>query len=283
MVKYEREKTLAAEKGGRKDYEMIPGLTIAFSIITLILALIFPIILAVWFCRRYQVKALAVVLGGLTFIVFQMIIRMPLLQAINNAFPSLVPTTNALGPLLLYSAYMAITAALFEEGGRFIFFKLFMKDRGDWQNAAAFGIGHGCAEAVLLVGVTYVFNIALMFMINSGRLNALPQQLQQPIDAVRMQFVQLPSYMFLITGIERLMTIPIHIALSILVVLGIVRKRQRYIWLAILIHFLLNFPLGYFSTLKYGLLVTYVFIGVFTAVSLVWIIKSRGLFNKKIF
>jgi uncharacterized membrane protein YhfC len=92
-----------------------------------------------------------------------------------------------------------------------------------------------------------------------------------------------PSYMFLMAGIERVLTLPIHIAFSILVVLGIVKKRPGYIILAILAHFLLNFPLGYFGTLKYGILVTYIFIGIFTAASMVWIIKSRRLFNKNPF
>ncbi len=261
---------------------MVPGLTITFSIITIILALVFPIVLAVWFCRRYRVKASTVVFGALTFIVFQIVIRIPLLQMINNAFPSLVPTTGAVGPLLLYSAYLAITAALFEEGGRFIFFKLFMKDRGDWENAAAFGIGHGGVEALLLVGLTYVSNLVLMLMINAGQLNSLPLGLQQSIDTVKTQFIQVPSYMFLMAGIERVMTIPIHIAFSILVVLGVAKKRPGYIILAILAHFLLNLPLGYFGTLKYGILVTYIFIGVFTAASMVWIIKSRRLFNKNL-
>ena len=65
---------------------MVSGLTVVFSVVTLLLSLVFPVLLAIWFCRKYKTPARMVLLGALTFLVSQLILRIPLLQILESHF-----------------------------------------------------------------------------------------------------------------------------------------------------------------------------------------------------
>ena len=52
----------------------------------------------------------------------------------------------------LYYVYAALAAAVFEETGRLIAMKFWMKKWLDFPNALMYGIGHGGVEAILLGG-----------------------------------------------------------------------------------------------------------------------------------
>jgi uncharacterized membrane protein YhfC len=259
---------------------MVSNLSIAFSIITLLLSLILPVVLAVWFCRKYHASAAAVLLGALTFLAFQLVLRIPLMQLLSPIYPGDIVKIPLTGwRLVNYSLYLSVTAALFEEGGRVIIYKLFLKKKRDWSNAAAFGIGHGGFEAISLVGLTYVNNLILMMMINLGVINTAGGT-----DAALAQAVQIltdtKSSLFLMAGIERLFAMTLHIGFSLLVVYGLVSKKYIFLLYAFLAHFILNFPLAFVQNLAGGSYIALVYIGAMAACSLYWITRiSPDLFQ----
>ena len=136
---------------------MVSTWSIAFSVITLLLSLVLPVVLAVWFCRKHQVPASAVLLGAITFLIFQRILRMPLMQALHPIYPGKEPVIGG-WRLFWYGMYLSVSAALFEEGGRVVIGRLFLKKKVDWKNAIAFGI-----EKIIFVFYAFFAHFLLNF------------------------------------------------------------------------------------------------------------------------
>lgn len=211
---------------------MVSWSSVVFSGISALLALGVPVIAAIWFWRRTRVPFSTILIGALTFFVMQILLRVPLLQVANFFLSFDTDTTSG---LLIYSGFLAVTAALFEELGRLIFFKLFRR-QGDWKNAVALGIGHGGIESVILTGITVAANTIVLAILAMDIPLDLPAQTLNELTSIA------PST-FLLGGIERILVLPVHVAFSILVVVGATRKQWRFIGLAIIGHTLLNFPL----------------------------------------
>lgn len=247
---------------------MVLWTSVIFSLISAVLSIIVPVVAAIWFCRRQQAPFSTVLVGALTFFVMQVLLRIPLLLVVNHFFSIELETTKG---LLLYSAFLAITAALFEEFGRLGAFKIF-RLKGDWKNAVAMGIGHGGIESILLVGINVAANTILLALLAMDLPIGLPPEVVQPL-------LDTAPYMFLLAGIERILTLPIHIALSILVVAGVARKNYGYVALAIAAHFLLNFPLGWMGQ-NWGVLSTELYILLCSVVAWLFIFRSRALFKE---
>jgi uncharacterized membrane protein YhfC len=259
-----------------ESLNMVSLQTIYFSILTLIVSLFFPIILSIWFCRKYKVQATTVLLGALTFLVFQLVLRIPLLQVLKPYYPGEEPSLTGWN-LILYSFYLSATAALFEEGGRIIILKLFMKKKKDWKNSVALGIGHGGFEAISLTGLTYVSNLILMVMINSGLLKGYDDPIMS--QAIQ-QLTETSSWLFLMAGVERVLAIILHIGFSTFVVYGLTSKKYRYVLYAFLGHFILNFPIAFVQNITGGIYIAIAYIAVMALLSLYWVAKvSPDLFR----
>ncbi|NLB42650.1 MAG: YhfC family intramembrane metalloprotease [Clostridiales bacterium] len=256
---------------------MVPNQTIFFSVISLILSIVFPILLAIWFCRKYKAPATTVLMGALTFLVFQLVLRIPLLQILQPYYPGTEPDLTGWN-LALYSFYLSATAAIFEEGGRILIFTLFMKKRKNWRNAVALGIGHGGFEAISLTGLTYVSNLILMGMINSG----LMQTSEDPlINQAIQQLTETSSWLFLMAGVERMLAIILHIGFSVLVVYGLTSKEYRYVLYSFIGHFILNFPIAFIQGMTGGIYIAIAYIAVLALFLLYWVVKfSPDLFSR---
>ncbi|WP_051569247.1 YhfC family intramembrane metalloprotease [Alkaliphilus transvaalensis] len=260
---------------------MISLWSIIFSIITVLLALVLPVVLAIGFCRRYNVSAKPVLIGALTFFVTQIIIRIPLLQLLEAYYPWGTKALSGGIYLFTYALFLSITAALFEEGGRFIFYRGFLRKYLDWKNAVAFGIGHGGIEAILLVGINYVVNTLLMIFIYTENLQFIPTDINLQLGSALILLIDTPPVLFLVAGIERLLTLIVHIGFSVLVVYGIKMKDFRYVFYAFLGHFLLNLPAAYMGILPGGIWLIEGYVAVFAILSYIWIKKSKLLFEEE--
>lgn len=257
----------------------VSNLSIGFMVVSLFLAVFFPVILGIYFYRKEKISGRAVLVGVLVFFVFQVITRIPLLGFLPRFawYRAMASNPVALG------LFLGLTAGLFEEVGRFIGFKYFLASRLEWKNGVAYGIGHGGIEAILLVGLGYINNIIMSIMINAGAFGALvgaklpPETAQQILNSL----VDMPSYVFLIGGIERVFAILVQIALSLVVLYGVMEKRKIYLLYAILFHTLLNAPVVVMSMSKVHMLGIEAYVLICAVISLVFIVKSRRLFEKK--
>jgi len=216
---------------------MVSSLSMAFMAITFAVVFLFPVILAVVFYRRHKFNWLAVLVGALVFLVFQVLTRIPLLSVLGQ-----MPWYQQMAQnIFLVGLFLSFTAGLFEEVGRWLAFRFALKGRWQTPNGVAYGIGHGGFEAIILTGLAYVNNLVISAMINSGMFEtAIAPQMGAMAETVRSALVETPSYMFLVGGLERVLAITLHIALS-LVVLNAVRLRKPvYLLYAILAHTVAN-------------------------------------------
>jgi uncharacterized membrane protein YhfC len=96
---------------------------------------------------------------------------------------------------------------------------------------------------------------------------------------IRSSLVDTPSYMFMLGGLERLFTMVIHVALSLLVLLGLMNKKYVYLFYSILVHALLNIIAVLLG--QVNIWVSELSILAFAIAALVFIIKSYSFDSLK--
>jgi uncharacterized membrane protein YhfC len=218
---------------------LVSTLSLAFMLVSILLSFGLPIGLVIYFYIKKRISLLAVLVGVLGFLVTQVLIRIPALGWLSQSeFYRIMAATPAV--LVLF---LSLTAGLFEETGRWLAFRFLLRKKLEHKNAVAYGIGHGGFEAIILVGFTFINNLVYSLMINNGTFDSIlaPQLGPDMANYVRSQLVDLPATMFLAGGIERVFTIVIQIALSVMVYLGVRQRRVGYYWMAVLAHTAVNF------------------------------------------
>ena len=205
------------------------------SILPIVFTLVFSVALPVGlmlYLRKKGGKWGAFLIGALTFVVSTMI-----LESILHNLLSRTPLWAVLrGSVWLYALYGGLAAGIFEETGRFLAFRLLMKDEREPVAALGCGVGHGGAEAILLVGLTMVNDLVLAAMVSAGGTT-------DPIvlEAAE-QLAATPAGMFLWAAFERFGAIILHLSLSVLVFAAVKEPRKKWLFpAAILTHAAANF------------------------------------------
>lgn len=183
-----------------------------FASFTALCALVLPVALAVVLCIRHKPLWRPILFGALTFTVFQMFLRIPILSVLSQqawflAFAGAQP--------LLYALLLSLTAALFEEGGRWLVISLLLKKQRTTTDGLAFGVGHGGIEAILLVGIN------VLLVIITG---VFPDE---------------PS-LLLAAGVERLSAMTLQVGFSIMVVRAVRERKPLWLLLAFALHTLVD-------------------------------------------
>lgn len=180
--------------------------------------------------------------GALGFFVPQAAIRIPALQGLSllDAYGDFVQNH-----FWMYAFLLAFSAGLFETVGRLVVFKTVLKNRTTYHAALCAGLGHGGIEAIYLVGLTYVNNLALSFMINNGSAyDVLTGQGLESDQASQLitTMTQTSPTTFYMAGFERVFTIGFQIGLSMLLAYGITRNQTaKFFGAVLLIHAAVDF------------------------------------------
>ena len=200
-------------------------------LLTLAFSFTFPIGLMFYFRRRGG-KWTAFLTGAVTFILFAMI-----LESILHNLLFLTPLWAILqGNIWLYGLYGGLAAGVFEETGRLLAFKLFLKNEREPITALSYGIGHGGVEAILLVGLTMASNLILAVTVSAGGMT------DPAVLEMAEQLASIPAGMFLWTAFERAGAIILHLALSVLVFAAVREPGKKWLFpAAILIHAAIDF------------------------------------------
>lgn len=177
--------------------------------------------LAILIYAIYKKRFIPFLLGVIAFVVSQVLLRIPLITYLQTE-SSQYQQWSVSNPILMI-LLLSFSAGLFEEIARFIAMRFFMKQR-DVLSGLVFGVGHGGIEAFLLVGLATILSVASV--------------------------VGMETY--LLTGLERALAIVTHICLSLIVLRAVQHQQFNKVWLAIMIHGLLNSTVtivGHFSTI----------------------------------
>jgi|SRR5581483_4456215 uncharacterized membrane protein YhfC len=209
------------------------GIAIAFEIL-------FPLVVAFLLARRYRVAWRFFFYGALVFFLAQILTRIPLVQIAQ--FLLREPLQNSETFLYVWFVALAVTAGIFEEGGRYLGYRWLMKKDFTWAKGLMYGAGHGGLESMLLVGglgILGVVNIVTLSTMDFSTLNLPPEQLAQ-IEQARQQIAAWDWWLPLLGAYERFVTLFFQIAMSILVLQVFTRHAWRWLWIAIALHALVD-------------------------------------------
>jgi len=217
-------------------FNEVSVLSIVGMFFALVVSVAIPIVLCIITMRKTKAKFTSFLLGCAGFVSFAII-----LEGILNSLVYLLAGTVIQDNAIFYVLYGSAAAGIFEETGRFVVMKFFMKNRLDRSNALMYGIGHGVVEAIIIVGTLSVSNIISSIMINFGQAEVMLSQLDPSLqEQVYNQFCALwttPSINFFMGGFERITAIILHISLSIIVFKSVKKHKIGYYFLAIGLHF----------------------------------------------
>lgn len=254
---------------------MVSTISLLGMVFTLLVSIAAPVVLAIILYRRHRYHPLSLVVGAAVFVISQIVIRIPLLNALTGTSWHQQNSSSLIYLLVVY----ALSAGIFEETGRLIGFRFFRKNHLDWKNAVAFGIGHGGIEAALLVGMQSVNNLTISLMINSGSYDQLiAPSLGDQAEQVREALTGTPPAHFFLSGIERLAVLPVHIILSVIVCLAVVKRKYVLVLLAILLHGIVNAPAVLASPYALSIYVIEGMIIVMSVIAIWAIFKSKKWF-----
>jgi uncharacterized membrane protein YhfC len=242
----------------------------AAYIISFLGMIVLPILLWIYFTRKFALSWKLILAGALTFIASQ-VLHIPLVLGMNSLLQTL--------PLLVNAIILGLLAGVFEETARYILFKFILRDSKSWKEGILVGLGHGGIEAVLL-GILAAVGFATMIGYRSIDLSTVPGIPADQLELARQQveaYWSVPSYMALMGFVERVFAICLHVSLSVMVLYAIVYGKPVWFWLALLWHAFVDAVAVYVGQ-QVGILAVEGIVAVFAMIS-VWIVwKLRSDF-----
>ena len=130
------------------------------------------LVFLVWefkFCRG--AKLFPAVVGAVTFVVFAQV-----LEGVPKAIffgGGTGVSQYVLTHAWAYTLIGCLLAGVFEEVGRYLAFRFLLKRYTNRRDAVTYGIGHGGIEAILVLGLTAINNIAIAQLVNSGSIETI--------------------------------------------------------------------------------------------------------------
>ena len=208
--------------------------------LTLLISFGLPIGLMLYAMNKLKAKMINFWIGAATFVVFALVLEQILHTVMINQFGEALT-----GNVLIKAIYGGLAAGIFEEVGRFVSMKLFMKRTLNKENAFMYGVGHGGIEAMIIVGLTTISNLISAYMINTG-LMAKTMELfdsdtqKQTIDQLSLLWTTSPVD-FYMAGVERVVAITLHLCLSYIVYRAIKDGKIQLLFLSIGLHAFADF------------------------------------------
>ena len=248
---------------------MDPLVVAAFAVVAL-LEIIVPLALGYWFVKQFDLSWRVFALGALFFIVVQVVHAPLVLVTQTPLYLALLPsgTTAALAALAIY---LGLMAGLFEEVGRYLVYRyLFGRQKIPLtrENGLLFGTGWGGVESMIVALVVLSGMVSYLLLTGDGGGIPLPDD---PLVRAEIEALRALTPLDLLPGLaERMMTITLHIAWSLMVLAAVVYGKKTLLVLAILWHAAVDGAAVYLAQTQ-GILVTEAVVFVFAVIGLVYI------------
>ena len=247
-----------------------------------------PFIIGFFIVRRYNVPWSIFGWGALFFILIQVIhtplvigIQSPLYQFLIVTFP---------GPyqaIAIFSIVLGLLAGLFEEIGRYLVYKYIFPRRPidlRKENGLQFGIGWGGIESMAVGGIMILTMLSYIVAVplTSTQIDAINKSTggiltDEQIALIRKQnetLLNLKPLDLLPSLIERIMTITLHLAWSLMVLAAVVQKRTILLATTILWHTVAD-AVAVFLGQTAGILAAEMAVFVMALIG-IWYIREQG-------
>lgn len=253
----------------------ISNTTYIYLAILFIISLLLPVVTFIIFKIRYKINFRPMIIGAAIWFVMTQILE----KALHYIMFTKTPITTY--PPFAYALYGSMAAGIFEEIGRYIAFTRLLQDKKQWKDGIAYGIGHGGIESVFIGVLVAVQMWIFSTMIQNGSFLQLKTQLPAGVMQSIYQTLTGNPVLFLISAYERLLAFIIQIALSILVLYAVKKKRWWYVLLAVALHAAVDFVPALYQAKAVDLVNALGTVSIFALAGLIFIIKSGKLFTEK--
>jgi uncharacterized membrane protein YhfC len=218
-------------------------LIIAF-VIAILVETIIPFLLVYYLARKFKANWKLAGWGALVFIAVQ-ILHIGFLWAIDEPVKSFLHQLSRTETILLNAVLLGLLAGLFEEIGRYLSFRYLIKNARTWKDALTFGAGWGGVEsfAVGILVILSLINVIVLSSMDVEDLNAtgqLNQEQLEQIEQAKEQITALKWYDPFFSAMERIFTIVLHLALTLIVLQCFIQNRKIFLLMAILFHSLVD-------------------------------------------
>ncbi|MCQ2600869.1 MAG: YhfC family intramembrane metalloprotease [Treponema sp.] len=223
---------------------MVKFSSIFCMLVALIAGLVIPLILILVINKKIKASLKPFFTGCVTFVLFALVIEGTFNFLIFNRLIG-VEKMMAL-PTWLFAIIGGLMAGIFEETGRYVAFRTFLKkDLSNIKTPFVYGAGHGGVEAFIILVSVMATNLVIAFLINKGNSSILlkdasVEQVGQILKMIETVKTTSPV-MYLVSIFERLTTIALHILLSVIVWYAAKNKKIQYYFAAILLHAFVDF------------------------------------------
>jgi uncharacterized membrane protein YhfC len=222
---------------------------IATSIAQALLMALLPIGVAVWSWRRARSvpgdPRWLLAIGAATFLGSQ-VVHLPLNVAITwvGAKAGLNEALDATSALFVNALVLGFTAALCEEGSRFLVFRWSFSRRPEWrtrEGALAHGVGHGGIESLALGALVAVTLVGMLSMRGADFSQwQLPEAQRAVAERQVAEFWSMPAWLPFVGVLERALTMMLHTMLSVWVAFGVATRSYRPVLAAFAIHWAID-------------------------------------------
>lgn len=247
--------------------------SIACIVITLIISIGLPVVASVFWNQKTNSGFISAALGAILFIVFAILLENILHYVVLSFFPGVIDS------ILSYALYGGFAAGLFEETARLVGMKV-MKKRKELSRGTSimYGIGHGGAESIIIIGLSYISNLSTAIAINNGTISSIFVEGNDEINATLYesisQLATLPPTTFLYAGIERVSAFALQVCLSYIIYRALRDSKVYLYFLAILLHAFVDSGTVLISSTNVSLTVIEALLFVFSAVLVYFISKE---------
>ena len=206
--------------------QTVPMLSIGLMALSVVLAIGTPIVLAVLCCRGRKGTFTEIMVGAAGFFVGALVLEQFCHALVFRFFPNLAQNPVA------YCLYACLAAGFFEETARLVGLNWLCKQDSSPMAGLAYGVGHGGFEAINIGFGGLMSNLSLMMMINGGQaaslLESVSEEQRQAAQAQLDALCTSQPITFLAGGVERVITLAFHIALSMIVWMVVTGRIPRW-------------------------------------------------------
>ena len=239
-----------------------------------ILTILFAFGLGFYLTRKFKLGWRLYWIGAAVFILSQ-VFHIPFNIGLTYLFRiGFIPSPPESWQPIFNAVVLGLSAGIFEEIARYAGYRWWAKEARSWSKGLLYGAGHGGIEAIL-VGVLVMYTFLQMYTLRGLDLAAVV-----PADQLEGASAQVSAYWssawydsFLST-LERLLTIPVQIGLSIIVLQVFTRRQAYWLLIAILWHALVD-AVAVYAAGAWGVYVAEAFIALFAMISILVIFLLR--------
>jgi uncharacterized membrane protein YhfC len=213
-------------------FESGPAMLSVSFVLSILIQLVLPILVVVYLIRRYKTEWRLAGVGVLAYLVFQ--VAQPLLFQFIGETDFYITQIQPL-PSVSLALVVGFLSAILEQAARTGGFWFVRKNIQEQAQGLTVAAGHAGVESVL-IGLQFLINFIFAVSITASGIQAMnlsaddALKLQQQIDS----FWQLPWYLPLAAGIQRIVGLVIQFGLGLMVWQAVNRKAWVWVGAAVL-------------------------------------------------